>query len=201
MERRVTRKHKSMLKKGLVCTAVLGAAWLAVHAAAILWLGLRDDARPADVAVVLGNKVLPSGVPSRPLRARLDRALALYRQQLVPKIIVSGGVGREGFDEAAVMRNYLVAGGVPAEAVIVDSDGYDTRRTALSARRIMAEQGLHSAIVVSQYYHIARTRLAFARTGLGPVYSAHAGVALTLREPYALFREFVAYDYYLLRPW
>ncbi len=56
-----------------------------------------------------------------------------------------------------------------------------------------------AAIVVSQYYHLPRARLALARAGVRSVFSAHAEVVLTWREPYTLFREFVAYYYYLLR--
>lgn len=186
--------------KALLGFASLVGLWFAAHTAAVVWCGLHDDAQPADVIVVLGNRVERSGVPSLRLRERLDKALEVYRRGLAPAIIVSGGMGREGFDEATVMRDYLVAHGVPEAAVIVDSGGYDTRRTALEAARIMAGRGMRSAIVISQYYHIARTRLAFARAGVEVVHSAHADVALTFREPYMLFREFVAYYYYLIRP-
>jgi uncharacterized SAM-binding protein YcdF (DUF218 family) len=177
-----------------------GALWFILHSVAITWRGLYDDARPADVIVVPGNKVELTGVPSVWLQDRLDKALDLYRQGLAPRIIVSGGLGREGFCEAEVMRDYLVARGVPAADVIVDNGGYDTYRTAANARGLMAEGGMRSAIVVSQYYHLARARLALARAGIGPVYSAHAGFRLSLRQPYAILREFVAYYYYVLRP-
>ncbi len=178
---------------------VAGALWFLGHCAYTTWDGLHDDVGPADVIVVPGNRVERSGAPSLRLQERLERALELYRQGLARRIIVSGGLGREGYQEAEVMRAYLVARGVPAEAVAVDNDGADTYHTAVNARRIMDAEGLRSAIVVSQYYHLARSRLALVRAGVPEVRTAHARLAPTWREPYTLFREFVAYYYYLLR--
>jgi vancomycin permeability regulator SanA len=188
------------LKMAFVVLVALAALWFVAHAAWAVWLGVHDDVRPADAALVFGSKVQRNGVPSPRLRERLERALALHRQGLVHKVIVSGGLGREGFDEAVVMAQYLEARGVPAEDVIVDSDGYDTYRTVQNARRIMQEQDLHSLIAVSQYFHLARVRLAFARAGVSEVYYAHARVQIDGYDLYSVPREFVAYYYYLLRP-
>lgn len=188
------------MRRFAVYAAWVAVAWFLLHLIAVFWFGLHDDLQKADVAVVLGNQVRRSGAPSARLRERLDRALEVYRQGLAPKIIVSGGLGREGFAEAEVMRDYLLAHGVPADAVIVDNDGVDTYRTALNARRIMAGQGMNSAIVISQYYHIPRTRLAFVRAGVRTVYTARAVFRPSWREPYTLLREFIAYYYYLVRP-
>lgn len=186
--------------KRLVCYVLAaGALWFLGHSAYIIADGLHDRIVPSDVIVVLGNRVERSGVPSLRLQERLRKALELYQQGLAPRIIVSGGLGREGFDEAEVMKAYLAERGVPPEAIIADSDGYDTYRTAANASRIMAGLSLRSAIAVSQYYHLPRARLALARAGVRSVSSAHAEVVLTWREPYVLFREFVAYYYYLLR--
>src|SRR5262245_21950109 len=76
-------------------------------AAFISFDGLTDDPVPADVAVVPGNQVNPDGTPSDRLAARLDTALNLYRRGVVKAVLVSGGTGVEGFDEADVMAAYL----------------------------------------------------------------------------------------------
>src|SRR4051812_22536719 len=85
---------------------LLGGAFV-VHAVALLASGLWDSGTKADVAVVFGNTVGPDGRPSPRLAARLDRAIELYRSGEVPKIIASGGLGRERFEEAEVMARYL----------------------------------------------------------------------------------------------
>jgi vancomycin permeability regulator SanA len=160
--------------------------------------GLTDDIHVADVAIVPGNTVERDGRPSARLRARLDQTVALYRQGLFPAVIVSGGVGREGFDEALVMKRYLVENGVPEGSIYVDSGGATTRLTAKNASRMMRENGWQSAMVVSQYFHVPRMRLAMKRAGVTPVFSAHAQY-FERRDVYSIAREVIGYGAYFLR--
>jgi vancomycin permeability regulator SanA len=160
--------------------------------------GLTDDIHAADVAIVPGNTVERDGRPSARLRARLDQALTLYRQGLFPDVIVSGGVGSEGFDEAEVMKRYLVENGMPESHIHVDGGGATTYLTAGNAARMMRENGWRSAMVVSQYFHVPRMRLALKRSGITPVFSAHAQY-FELRDVYSIAREVIGYGAYLLR--
>jgi len=176
--------------------AAAGAVAIAVAAAALVASGLRDDDHPADVAVVLGTTVGPDGTPSPRLAARLDAALALYRRGRVRSVIVSGGVGGEGFDEAAVMRRYLAARGVPAARIVADSLGVTTAATARNAAAIMRRNGWASAVAVSQYFHVPRCRLAFRRAGIDPVYSAHARY-FEIPDLYSIPRELAGYPAYM----
>jgi len=173
--------------------------WFFIHTIFVLWVGLNEDIKQADVAIVLGNKVDENGIPSLRLQSRLDRAIELYYQGIAEQIIVSGGRGIEGYEEAEVMRDGLVKAGIPATNIIVDKQGYDTFQTAQNSKLIMEARGFKTAIVVTQYYHIVRTKLAFKQFGIEPVYSAHAEMRPEIRDPYALLREFVAYYYYLFR--
>jgi uncharacterized SAM-binding protein YcdF (DUF218 family) len=160
--------------------------------------GLTDELHAADVAIVPGNTVEKDGRPSARLSARLDQTVALYRQGLFPDVIVSGGVGSEGFDEAEVMKRYLVEKGVPEGSIHVDSGGATTRLTAMNASRMMRENGWRSALVVTQYFHVPRMRLALKRSGVTPVFSAHARY-FERRDLYSIAREVVGYGAYLLR--
>ena len=160
--------------------------------------GLRDDIHPADVAIVLGNTVERDGRPSARLRARLDKAVELYRGGLFRNVIVSGGIGVEGFNEAEVMKGYLISQGVPEGCIIADGEGVTTSLTASNAARIMKERGWQSALVISQYFHISRTRLAVESYGVRPVYSAHAEY-FELRDVYSIAREVIGYGEYLMR--
>jgi uncharacterized SAM-binding protein YcdF (DUF218 family) len=160
--------------------------------------GLTDDIHAADVAIVPGNTVEKDGRPSARLRARLDQTVALYRRGLFPDVIVSGGVGSEGFDEAEVMKRYLIENGVPEGRVYADGGGATTYLTAKNAARMMRENGWQSAMVVSQYFHVPRMRLALQRSGITPVFSAHARY-FELRDVYSIAREVVGYGAYLLR--
>ncbi len=89
---------------------------------AAIWLdGVTTGCQPSEYAVVLGNQVYPSGKPSERLKARLERAAELFRDGTVKKIIVSGGLGKEGHDEAVVMKQFLQTLGIPPAAIILDS--------------------------------------------------------------------------------
>lgn len=177
------------------------AAWAGLHCAGVLIVGLLlERPHPADVAVVLGNRVRPDGRPSPHLRHRLERALALYEQGLVRNLLVSGALGREGHQEADVMAEWLIARGVPPARVARDPQGWTTLATAHNARRILAERGWRSAVVVSQYYHLPRCRLAFWRCGVPLAGAAAARFRPGRREPYALLREWVGFYVYLVRP-
>jgi uncharacterized SAM-binding protein YcdF (DUF218 family) len=167
-------------------------AVLLISCAVLVCTGLRDDEAHADLAVVPGNTVQTDGTPSPRLAARLDRALEVYRAGLVPLIFVSGGVGKEGWDEAEVMRGYLIERGVPAEAVVMDSEGRTTFATAVNLQRLMAQRGLTSAMVVTQYFHVPRTKLALRKAGVGTVHSVHARY-FELRDLYSIPREVIGY--------
>jgi vancomycin permeability regulator SanA len=115
--------RRKRTKRILLITALSVALAFILSAALIVISGLSDDIHAADVAIVPGNKVENDGRPSERLRARLDKVIALYGQGLFPDVIVSGGTGSEGFDEAEVMKRYLVENGLPETHVYVDSGG------------------------------------------------------------------------------
>ena len=185
-------------KRGLLLVALPIMLAFILSATLIVADGLTDDIHAADVAIVPGNTVEKDGRPSARLSARLDQTVALYRQGLFHDVIVSGGVGSEGFDEAEVMKRYLVENGVPEGSIHVDSGGATTHLTARNASRMMRENGWRSAMVVSQYFHVPRMRLALKRSGVTPVFSAHAQY-FELRDVYSIAREVVGYGAYLLR--
>ncbi len=164
----------------------------------IVFDGMNDDIRHSDVAVVLGSKVMPDGTPSARLQARLDRAAELYQQGVFGRIIVSGGTGSEGFSEAVVMADYLAGRRqVPRESIILDEHGDTTQDTARNSAAIMKKLGLTSALVVTQYFHITRSRYALQRAGIPAVYNAHARY-FELRDLYSTVRELGALPAYCL---
>ncbi|MCW7541017.1 YdcF family protein [Aquabacterium sp. A7-Y] len=157
--------------------------------------GLRDHIEPADAIVVPGNTVAPDGTPSTRLQARLDRALEVYRQGAAPLIIVSGGTGKEGHDEARRMASYLVEHGVSPDAVLRDSAGHDTWATATNVARIARQRHLKSVLVATQYFHVPRTRLALVRSGVPVAGTVHARY-FEARDLYSLAREVAGFAAY-----
>lgn len=172
-----------------VCTAAL----------AISVDGLWDRIPAGDLAIVPGNTLTAQGTPSPGLQGRLDEALNLYKAGQCKVILVSGGLGAAGFDEADVMKNYLVKNGVHKDDVFTDHQGNSTFETARFAADLIRAKGLRSPIVVSQFFHISRLRLALQKHGIQASGSAHARY-YELGDVYALLREVAAYVEYALKP-
>ena len=125
-----------------------------------------DEARPADVIVVLGAAEY-RGKPSPVLEARLNHALWLYLQNQAPYIVTTGGAGGDPlFTEGGVGRSYLAAHGVPPENIIVENEGESTVESVVTVGEIMKRMGLHSCIVVSDGYHIYRVKKMLEARGL-----------------------------------
>jgi vancomycin permeability regulator SanA len=164
--------------------------------AAIAYDGLNDKLFNADLIIVLGNKIETNGQPSLRLQARLDEAVKLFQQHKAKLIFVSGGLGKEGFDEATVMAKYLMQQQIPSNAIIIDRQGIDTLSTAKNASFFMKTKHLSSALVVTQYFHISRSKLALQKMGISQLGNAHARFT-ELRDGYSLTREGIAYVSYL----
>lgn len=115
---------------------------------------LRDvsDVPHMPVALVFGALV-DGDRPSAFLASRLDTAVGLYDRHVVDRVLVSGNDDHHGYDEPDVMRNYLVAHGVPAERIVVDHAGYNTWDTCARARTVF---GVTQAVLVTQAFHVAR---------------------------------------------
>lgn len=189
--------HKRTKKISLTLLLLIAASFL-LAALLIVADGLSDDIHTADVAIVLGNTVESDGRPSARLQARLDKAVELYRQGAFPYVIVSGGIGIEGFDEAEIMKRYLVSQGLPEDSIVADTKGATTYHTARNAAQLMKEKHWRSALIITQYFHIPRTRLAVKSFGISPVYTAHANY-FELRDAYSVVREVIGYGEYLVR--
>lgn len=99
---------------------------------------------------------------------------------------------------AKVMKNYLVKVGIPADAIIEDSNGIDTFMTAKNSKAIMDRNKFQSAMVITQFYHVTRTTLAMHKVGIEKVYSAHARI-FEIRDFYSLTREFFGFYIYLFQ--
>jgi uncharacterized SAM-binding protein YcdF (DUF218 family) len=149
----------------VVGLTILGMS-LAYVALRIEQQSTRDEARPADVILVLGAAEY-RGRPSPVLRSRLDHAFDLYSRKLAPRIMTTGGAGGDPvFTEGGVGRSYLISRGVPSEAIVVENESESTVESLAMAGEIMRRMGLHSVIVVSDGYHIYRVKRMLQSSGL-----------------------------------
>ena len=155
-------------------TAIVGVLALALYFVVSLvqvWNAGRSEAfavgeQKVDAIVVLGAAQY-DGRPSPQLRARLDHSVRLWNRALADVIVVTGGK-REGdrFTEAETGREYLVAQGVPAEAIVVEPRGTSTYESLRATRDELALLDRQHVVVVSDPYHVLRATLVARELGL-----------------------------------
>ena len=126
-----------------------------------------DNAEKADAIAVFGAAEY-AGRPSPVLRARLDKAVALYDRGVAPWIITLGGGSSKdsGLTEGGVGRNYLLANGVPYDRIIAETHSFDTEQQVQKLSAIAARQKFRSIVAVSDGTHLFRIALLCQRAGL-----------------------------------
>jgi uncharacterized SAM-binding protein YcdF (DUF218 family) len=102
---------------------------------------------------------------------RVVRALELFRAGRVRHVVISGGPpfprGREP-TEPELLRDRLVAWGVPAERILVETRSRNTRENAVETARLLAERKLESVVLVTSASHAPRALGCFRAVGLAP---------------------------------
>ncbi|EYF02298.1 Hypothetical protein CAP_7227 [Chondromyces apiculatus DSM 436] len=170
------------------------AVVLHIHA-----FGLTDYRRPADAIVVFGARAYADGTPSEALSERVMTGVALYKQGLSPRLVMSGGVDPSGVSEPVVMREVAVAAGVPAEAIVLDELGVNTEGSVESVAGMAGRLGLGRVLAVSHYFHLARIKLLFERRALRCfTVPADEGETLLLGTPYYVLREAAGLMFYFV---
>lgn len=129
----------------------------------VVCFGRTDYRRTADAAVVFGARVYADGRLSDAVGDRVRTAVELYRQGWVRELVMSGGPGDGAIHETAAMRAEAIRGGIPAAAIRCDLNGLSTAHTV---RNTAGEFAGRRLLAVSEYYHLPRIKLAYARAGL-----------------------------------
>jgi uncharacterized SAM-binding protein YcdF (DUF218 family) len=125
-----------------------------------------DSTRPAQAIVVLGTAQY-NGWPGPVFQARLDRALELWHEGYAPLIVVTGGkMPGDGFTEAEAAWNYLTEAGVPSETIVSENAASDTWESMQGVAAQLRPLGVETVIVVSDGFHLFRSRLMARDVGL-----------------------------------
>lgn len=129
----------------------------------------RDDRSPA--VVIFGAAVRPDGRPSTALRLRVEAAArfgeALRARGQDPFYVPTGGVGRFGPSEAAVMSDLLRSLGVRAGRIVPEETATNTISSARACARLLRARG-HAGRVyaASSAYHLPRCVVLLRLAGL-----------------------------------
>jgi uncharacterized SAM-binding protein YcdF (DUF218 family) len=141
----------------LLALAAVGAGLVVAYAAFRVWQqGESDDRREADAIVVLGAAHYEE-TPSAVFAARLDHAIALYKAGLARYLVTTGGrAPGDVLSEAAAARVYAERRGVPASAILSEDRGRDTLASLRNVSKLLQDEGLTSAVFVSDRLHMLR---------------------------------------------
>src|SRR6266536_1562686 len=104
---------------------------------------MRHELHPCDVGIGLGSHDLGVAVV----------AVELFHRGLFPRIVFTGANAPTTIDrfprgEAVHYREYAIEHGVPAEAVLIETQATNTAENLTLARNVLAQHGAHSCSVL-----------------------------------------------------
>lgn len=149
----------------LLLLTTTATVWVLARAVAAAERGrvfATDQAPARDIALVFGAGVFPNGDLSAPLADRVQVAAELYQRGKVRKLLMSGDNSRRTYDESTAMKEYAVRLGVRPQDVVLDYAGFHTYDSCYRAQAVF---DIHSAVLVTQRFHLARAL--FTCTSLG----------------------------------
>ncbi len=193
------KKKRFPLIRTILSLLILGYVLTAMD---IWFYGMKDEARDADVIIVLGAAAYESGVT--PVFAeRINHAAELLKQGYADHIILTGGVAEgNSVSDAWIAEQYALSIGLTEEDLILEEESAYTHENMSYSREIMDEYGFETAIIVSDPLHMRRAMMMAKDNGIEAYTSPTPStryISLETKIPF-LFRETnVLIGYMLMR--
>jgi len=120
----------------------------------------------ADVAVVLGAGT-SNGELSPVFRERINHSINLLKKGTVDYILLTGGIGEgEKVSDSSVGKQYALENGVTEHQILLEEESRITIRNICNAKKIMDENNLKSALIISDPYHMKRAMKMCEKIGI-----------------------------------
>src|ERR1035441_1039733 len=126
--------------------------------------------RDAQAIVVLSssfyapNPPRPRSVPGWGTYLRCRHAAWLYREGWRMPVVASGGrLGDRVLAE--IMRDALIAEGVPRESIWLEGESNSTRENAAFSAKLLLPRGIRRIVLVTEAYHMRRGGRGFLKEG------------------------------------
>lgn len=108
-----------------------------------------------EVGMLLGTgPTTITGDPNPYFYYRLDAAEELYKNGKIKFVLISGDNDQKGYSEPDMMKQQLVARGIPADVIYLDNAGFRTLDSIIRSKRVF---GQNSMTVISQRFHNERS--------------------------------------------
>ncbi len=147
-------------------------AWIGARSLEAPYLGTVEPRQPAQAIVVLSghvvgpSKLRPRAELGRDTYRRVRHASWLYLDWLSVPVVASGGSADQGRAiRAEVMRDRLIAEGVPAERILVETRSRSTWENAVYTRELLEAEGIDRIALVTDAVHMRRAQGAFEKQG------------------------------------
>jgi SanA protein len=114
------------------------------------------------IAIVPGASVSSSG-PSPILKKRLDKAVEMYKENKIQKILLSGDNGTISYNELKPMLIYMLSNDIKPSDLFVDHAGFRTLDSMVRAKKVFLVQ---EAFFISQPFHFPRATLLAEYAGI-----------------------------------
>ncbi len=213
-ETSLRRLYQMARRRALRTVTGLAAAYLLLFQSPIPWwmaapLRVEQPPQPADAIVVLAGGVGESGKAGGGYQERVKRAVDLYHQGFAQQMIFSSGYTFV-FHETEVMKERAIALGVPAEAILLETEAANTYENVVFVDRILEDRQWRTVLLVSSPYHMRRSLLTWRKlapdTTIIPTpvpesqFYAHSRGA-TLEQIRGVLHEYAAIVAYWWRGW
>lgn len=194
----LVRNHGSLRRRRTWCR--LGVVGACVLVGSLLAVGVGLGVAPAVLMVEGGQpRAQALVVLGGDLGDRVERALELYRDRVAPRIVVTGR------GDGSFLRDRLISSGVASDAIYLEGAARTTQENAEFTVKLMREEGIRSAIVVTSWYHSRRALACFQKYGDGidlgsrPALQRGRGRWQRCWEAKCVAREYIALAWYMLR--
>lgn len=118
---------------------------------------------PADghAFVVLGSALSSAGKVSTKFRERLQLAQRALRLNPASRVLITGGAPKAGMTEAQAGRQWLIAGGIDPDRILIEERSASTVGNARGSVPILRASGITSWTPVSHASHLRRVLVLF----------------------------------------
>ncbi len=171
----------------IVLMALVCNAWVLISTQGYIFRDVESLPEPRDLLVLGTSPTTQDGRPNAFFQSRVRSAAALFKAGKARKILASGYSDLPSYDEPGEMKKALLAAGVPAEVILIDSDGLRTLDSVIRARDVF---GRKSVTIVSDPFHVNRALFIAKNCGLDSI--AYAPPATVQPPLWLQSREFLA---------
>jgi len=133
--------------------------------------------------ILLGRGISPRGKLSYGGRKRAKKALQLFKQKKVDRIILSGGHTSHKnpeLSEAGLFSDYLIKKGVPRQKLFLEESSLETIGNAVFSKKVLLKRQFgKNILVITSDYHLPRSLFIFKHV-FGPLYQIDGASCRTL---------------------